>query len=101
MPLHEFWHGDMRLLECYQKAYLRNVSYTGWLNGKYNYLAFSTVMANAFANKGTSPKNYIDWQDPIEKLAPKKELTKEQREQTFRQEQIEQQQWLNGFLKNG
>lgn len=100
MPLEEFWHGDMRLLECYQKAYLRNVSYTAWLNGQYNYAAFSTVIGNAFAKKGTKAQKYPSWSDPIEKVEKekKKNITKDNLEYEFRKEQAKQQQWLRSLF---
>ena len=50
MSEYQFWHGDMRLLEVYQKAYYRNTSYSAWLQGQYNQVAYGVVMSNAFAN---------------------------------------------------
>lgn len=97
MPLDEFWHDDMRLLDIYQKAYLRNVSYTAWAQGQYAYIAFSTVMANAFAKKGKPPQQYPAWIDPIEKLQ-KPKITKDNIEQEFRKSQAQQAGWLHELL---
>lgn len=69
------------------------MSYTTWLQGQYNCVAFNTVLGNAFAKKGTKPKDYPQWKDPIEKLN-KPKLTKENLEYEFRKQQIEQNAWL-------
>lgn len=93
MPLDEFWHGDMRLLEVYRKAYTRDKCYTAWLNGKFDYAAFSVTMANAFAKKGQSKAEYPKWQDPIEK-EEKPKPRNFNAEYEFRKQQAEQQAWL-------
>ena len=61
MPLNEFWYGDIRLLAAYKKAYLSNTSYKAWLQGRYNFEAYSIVLKNAFAKKGTSSIDYPEW----------------------------------------
>lgn len=98
MPLNEFWYGDLRLLGVYQKAYLRDKSYTAWLNGQYNAVAYNIVMANAFAKKGTKPSEYPKWKDPIPK--PQMEIiTKENLEEKFRESQFKQNSWLHNILQ--
>lgn len=97
MPLNEFWHGDMRLLEVYQKAYLRNVSYTAWLNGNYAMVAHSLSLSNAFAKKGEKTKEFPQWQDPIPKISRVK-ITKENREIEARKEQLRQNAWFANML---
>ena len=93
MPLNEFWHGDMRLLEVYQKAYYRNVSYTAWVQGQYNHIAHSVTMANSFAKKGQQKVDYPEWKDPMQKLQ-KPKITKDNLEEQFRKQQAEQNAWL-------
>lgn len=93
MSLNDFWHGDMRLLEVYQKAYLRDKSYTAWTSGQYNYVAFSITMANAFAKKGQKKEEYPKWTDPIEKIE-KPDPRKLKMEYEYRKQQAEQQAWL-------
>jgi hypothetical protein len=68
MPLNEFWYGDVRLLMAYKQSYIRNKSYTAWLQGMYDMEAFGIVLANAFAKKGTPTRKYPEWVDPVEKL---------------------------------
>jgi hypothetical protein len=58
-------------------------------------VAHSLSLENAFAKKGAKTKDYPNWQDPIEKLY-KPKLTKENLEEKFRQQQIEQNDWLFG-----
>ena len=97
MPLKEFWYGDLRLLGVYQKAYLRDKSYTAWLNGQYSAVAYNIVMANAFAKKGTQPKEYPMWKDPF--LEHRKEIiTNENLEQKFREVQVNQNLWLHNMM---
>lgn len=93
MPLDEFWHGDMRLLEVYQKAYFRDKSYTAWLQGQYNQVAYGVVMSNAFAKKGSKQAEYPQWKDPFEKFN-KPKITKDNLEYEFRKQQSMQQSWL-------
>ena len=89
----QFWHGDMRLLEVYQKAYYRNNTYNAWLQGQYNYIAHSISLSNAFAKKGTKQAEYPQWKDPFEK-SNKPKITKDNLEYEFRKQQAEQQAWL-------
>ena len=89
----EFWHGDMRLLEVAQKAYIRDKSYTAWVNGQYSAKAFSLSLNNAFAKKGTPPEQYSQWKDPFEKFN-KPKITKDNLEEEFRKQQLMQQNWL-------
>jgi hypothetical protein len=91
----QFWYGDTRLLRAKQKAYLRNVSYYTWVQGQQNAVAFGVVLGNAFAKKGAKPKEYPKWKDPIPKMERKRKvITKENLEQEFRKQQIEQNAWL-------
>jgi hypothetical protein len=85
----------MRLLEVSAKAYYRDVSFRAWQQGQYNYVAFSVVMANAFAKKGANKQEYPTWKDPMEKYETKKpHITVENIEEEFRKQQIEQNAWL-------
>lgn len=100
MPLHEFWHGDMRLLEVYRKAYMRNVSYSAWQQGAYVNAALSVSLSNAFAKKGAKKAEYPQWEDPVEKIEKKRDIvTKDNLEQKFREQQIAQQDWLSSILR--
>jgi uncharacterized protein YgiM (DUF1202 family) len=97
MPINEFWYGDTRLLSVYQKAFLRNQSYTAWLQGQYNSVAFGIVLNNAFGKKGAKAQEYPNWKDPIPK--PMQEIiTKENLENKFRQSQASQNNWLHSML---
>ena len=93
MNEYQFWHGDMRLLEVYQKAYYRNTSYNAWLQGQYNQVAYGVVLSNAFAKKGSKQAEYPQWKDPFEKFN-KPKITKENLEYEFRKQQLMQQAWL-------
>lgn len=97
MPLNEFWHGDMRLLDVYQKAYMRNMSYTAWLNGNFTMVAHSFALANAFAKKGEKTQEYPQWKDPTAQFDRPK-ITKENREQEARKEQLRQNAWFANML---
>lgn len=98
MPLDEFWHGDMRLLEAYQKAYIRDKSYTAWLNGARIFEANSKVSANANRTKKSDKvEQYDEWKDPITTKS-KSIATKENAEIEFRNLQADQNSWLRGLL---
>lgn len=98
MPLDLFWHGDIRLLDAYRKAYLRDKSYTAWLNGAYNFEGQSKASANANRTKKSDPVlQYADWKDPIEQRS-KATITKENREKEFRNLQAQQNLWLRNMM---
>ena len=97
MPLDEFWPCDMRLLEAYQKAYIRNVSYSNWVQGQCNFAAFGVTMANAFAKKGAKKQEYPQWKDPF---AKKKVITSENLESEYRDLQKNQNDFIRSLLKN-
>lgn len=98
MPLDEFWHGDLRLFEAYQKAYIRDKSYTAWINGVYIFEANSKVSANANRTKRTDPVlQYESWKDPVE-TKRKTTTTKEELEIEFRSTQANQNAWLHDIL---
>ena len=94
MPLDEFWHGDLRLLEAYQKAYMRNVSYNAWFNGMYVRLAVETGAKNALATKKSERINdWVEYVDPI-KENPFENITKETAEEIYREQQAKMNAWL-------
>ena len=95
MPLNEFWYGDVRLLGVYQKAYMRDKSYTAWLNGAYIFEANSKAIANGNRVKRSDPvQNYENWKDPI----PKPKMAKERIEEKFRKSQANQNLWLHNMI---
>lgn len=99
MPLDEFWHGDMRLLDCYQKAYYRDKSYTAWQNGAYVFEAHSKVIYNGFGrSKGAKAEQYAEWKDPIPDK-PKPQADIDSVELEYRRLQAEQQDWLANMLR--
>lgn len=103
MPLDEFWHGDTRLLQCYQTAYYRQMSYNSWMQGKFNHDAYAIVLHNAFEKESSKHIQYPEWKDPIEtaeKQKAKQERTAESVEIEFRQQQIEANAWLESLIMN-
>ena len=99
MPLNEFWHGDVRLLGAYQKAYLRDRSYTAWINGAHFFEGANKAVANGNRTKKSDPVlQYDDWKDPIEKVNKKPKITKNNLEQEFRNMQARQSAWLHNIL---
>lgn len=99
MPLQEFWHGDIRLLEAYRKAYLRDKSYTAWLIGAHTFEANSKAVANGNRTKQSDPvQQYADWKDPIENKEVAA-ISKESREREFRNLQAQQNLWLHNMMK--
>jgi hypothetical protein len=98
MPLDEFWHGDLRLFDAYQKAYMRDKSYTAWINGMYIFEANSKVSVNANRTKRTDPvEQYGEWKDPVAKMQ-KTTITQENLESEFREQQLDQNAWLHNML---
>ena len=96
MPLDEFWHGDLRLLDAYQKAYYRDKSYTAWINGARIFEANSKISANENRRKTTDKvEQYSEWKDPFE---TKTKITQENLESEFRRQQFNQNAWLHNMI---
>lgn len=99
MPLDEFWHGDIRLFDAYQKAYVRNVSYVAWRQAEYNRFAMEIGAKNAMATKDRERINdWIEWKDPV-RTKSKAIVTKENLESEFRKSQTNQNAWLHSMLR--
>ena len=82
------------MLEVYQKAYYKNISYIAWQQGQYNYIAHSIALSNSFAKKSQQIE-YPKWQDPYEKIEVKKPIiTQDNLEYEFRKQQADLQNWL-------
>lgn len=98
MPLEEFWHGDLRLFEAYQKAYIRDKSYTAWINGAYVFEATSKATSNGNRSKKSDPiEQYADWKDPVQ-TTKKTNITQDNLEEEFRSSQANQNAWLRNIL---
>ena len=98
MPLDEFWYGDLRLLEVYQKAYLRDCSYRAWVIGSNVNKALSKYFENDHSKKRTVSFEWEDYKDPIEKLFKPKTISKEQMEVEFRQRQAQDKAFVQKIL---
>ena len=86
------------MLEVYEKAYRRHVSYTAWLNGSYSFEAHSKAIKNGNRGKASDKVyQYNEWKDPVENLFEKK-ITKDNIEEEFRKQQIRQQAWLRDII---
>lgn len=77
MSYEEFWHGNVCKWKYVEEAYQlrrKRENEMLWLQGIYNMDAFGTVLANAFAKKGSRPKKYME--EPI-RITPMTEEEKE------------------------
>lgn len=97
MPLNEFWYGDLRLLNAYQKAYIADTSYKSWLIGYYNEIAEEVSMNNAFNNKKIE---FPKWENPVEKIY-KKQISGETQEQLGRKQNLDLAKGFSQFLNSG
>lgn len=53
-----FWNNDLQEFYCYQVAYINKMSNKAYQQGYYNYVGFSTVIANVFKDKNTPVQEY-------------------------------------------
>lgn len=78
----QFWHGDIKLLEVYQKAYYRNIKYTKWIEGQYMMAALNaSCIGNSsyFHSKSTPPNKYPeDYDDPFKEHLKEEDIDKEE-----------------------
>ena len=90
MTADEFWNGDVFLPVAYHNAeMLRKQKKSGemWLQGLYNFHAFSTALSNLnFSGKRRKPNRYMD--EPI-RIVPLTEEEKAQKAEKERQKTIE------------
>lgn len=101
MPLDEFWHGDIRLMECYKIAYERNATYTSWMNGARMFEAISKAIFNGFGKKnGQKSEQYSDYKDPFEQKVEKPIINEDNIDEMHLQEQIGGQYFLMQYLNN-
>jgi hypothetical protein len=98
MSEEQFWHHDTRLLTVYQKSYMRDKSYTAWLNGNYTATAFQVAYANCWS-KGNKKQKYPNWKDPFERKV--QNVSHETMEQQYRDKAVKQHNWLKKILKGG
>ena len=97
MTYEQFWYGDPRLFDVYQKAYLRDKSYTAWLQGQHDAVAYSVALENAFAKKGATPVEYPKWKDPVPDR-PIWSVEQNNIEKKFREAQANQNLWLHNMI---
>ena len=77
MSYDEFWHGNICKWKYIVESYQLRRKYDNemlWLQGLYNYSAFSTVLANVSSKRGSAPIRYLE--EPI-RITP---MTEEERE---------------------
>lgn len=80
MTYEQFWDGSPAIATAYRQAYrLKREAENeqAWLQGLYNYDAFSVTLANAFRSKGAKRQNYFE--KPID-IFPLTEAEKQRRE---------------------
>jgi hypothetical protein len=104
MSYEEFWEGDLSLPKFYREAEKQRnkrrfdeMNYNCWLQGLYNYEAFSCTIANAFRKKNSRPISYLE--KPIE-FTPKseqKQLTEEQIEKEQLRFKLQMSSWTKMF----
>ena len=98
MSADEFWHGDPWLAYAYKKAHaLRNqqLSEQMWLQGLYNFHAFSTALSNLHFDSKKNHKVNKYMEEPI-RVIPLTEFEKEQKAEQERQKVIA---YLNALAK--
>lgn len=102
MSLDEFWYGDIRLLDAYQKAYYRNSCYNAWLIGSNMNVALNKFFNNFNAkNRGQIDWEWVEFKDPMEKLKKSKTISKENMEVEFRRRQAQDKEFVQKILHRG
>lgn len=96
MSYHEFWHGDYTQWKFLEEENLLRKERENeklWLQGAYFYVAFSTVLSNAFLEKGQTPHSYPEEPWKITPMTEKdKEAEKKKQINAFRT-QLESLRW--------
>lgn len=58
MTPNQFWEEDIELFFCYRNAYIKRLHNQCHIQGLYNYVAYSTVIANMFKKDNSDKINY-------------------------------------------
>lgn len=83
MTYDQYWHGDPWMVVDYAKAYkirMEERNWEMWMQGLYIYDAFSVVLSNAFAAKGSTPKKYLLKPEPIFPMTEEEKQAEDERE---------------------
>lgn len=98
MSTEEFWHGDKKLYNAYQKSYYIGLHEQSWLNGLYVNVALCNLASNIFAKKGAKALEYPNKPyNPFEKKPEK--ITNENLEERFRELMFNNSNWLKDRFK--
>lgn len=99
MSIEDFWHSDIELLQAYQTAYIRDVSYRSWAYGKE--MVQSTLMALglAFSTKKDENIQYQSWNDPLTAIQRKDiKMSSKEKERKFRSSMNDQTDFIHRLL---
>lgn len=97
MTWDQYWHGDPWMVVYYYEAHKLEIEQRNqelWMQGAYIYDAFTVVLSNAFAAKGSTPKRYME--KPID-ILPKTEEEKAAEEERELRRMVQQ---LNAWEKS-
>ena len=95
----QFWYAEEKLLYVYQRAYIRDKTYSAWLFGMHNCEATRVAVQNSMRTKENDPiLKYGDYKDPFE-ISSKPKVTKENIEEEFRKQHAMQNAWLKNLIK--
>ena len=79
LTIEDIDNSNPKELEPYELAYKLSIEqddYKAWLRGYYNYVAFGTVMAEAFSKRGHKTEPYP--KEPFSQKTVEREMTKEE-----------------------
>ena len=68
MTYDQYWHGNPWMVVHFARAHklrMERRNWEMWMQGLYNYAAFSTTLTNAFSKPGSTPKKYLEAPEPI------------------------------------
>ena len=72
MSYKDYWEGENALPDFYFRAYkmkwereMDDANVKAWLNGYYDFAAYSIALSNAFASKDDTPSQYFDKPQPL------------------------------------
>ena len=72
MSYKDYWEGENALPDFYLRAYkmkrereMDDANIKAWLNGFYDFAAYSMAISNAFAGKDDTPSQYFDKPQPL------------------------------------
>lgn len=100
MSEREFWHCDPKLYQAYQKQYFDRLSCESYIQGSYNFIAFSRALCNFGIQIGFAKGKLQSYLEKPMNLYGKPKKTKQEVQREYERGRNYQMNWVNALSSN-